>query len=156
MSGTNGSVAAAAGTDAEYEILCDSNGAFIRRYSLGPSGALTTTDTTLDGVTAYVPVGTVTRCGNAPANPQIDSTIQRQTGAGTVTIAAGARSVTLNVYTGSPTVALSGAAAVTVPAGSSLTWSVDRGGKAGETLQDSFVFTGVAGTDFIVLSTREL
>ncbi|MER5904309.1 hypothetical protein ABT150_30115 [Streptomyces mirabilis] len=156
MSGSSGSVSAAAPNDAEYEILCDNNGAFIRRYTLTAGGALSTTDTTLDGVTPYVPVGTVARCGVTAANPLIDSTVQRQTGVGTVTIAAGARSVTLIVYAGAPTVALSGGTAVPIATGSSLTWSVDQGGKAGESLQDSFVVTDIAGNDFVVLSTREL
>jgi hypothetical protein len=153
MSGTSGSVSTA-GQDVEYEILCDNNGPFLRHYTTS-GGAAAVTDTALDGTTAYTPVGTVVRCGTT-ANPQIDSTVQRQTGAGNVTIAAGARSVTLIVYAGSPTVALTGGTAVPIAPGSSATWSVDQGGKNGESLQDSFVFTGVAGSDFVVLSTREL
>ncbi|MEU6594251.1 hypothetical protein ABZ923_34450 [Streptomyces sp. NPDC046881] len=157
MSGTSGSVAAATPDD-EYEILCDNVGSFLRRYST-EDGVTVVTDTQLDGTTAYVPTGTVVRCDaeTAPApNPQIDGTIQRQTGAGTVTIAAGARSVTLVVYAGSPTVAIGGGSAVTVAAGTALTWGVDRGGDAGESLQDAYVFTGVSGSDFLVTSTREL
>ncbi|MDI9829688.1 hypothetical protein [Streptomyces sp. KAU_LT] len=157
MSGTSGSVAAATPDD-EYEILCDDVGSFLRRYST-EGGATVATDTELDGTTPYTPTGTVVRCDAATtpaANPQIDSTIQRQTGAGNVTIAAGARSVTLVVYAGSPTLAIGGGAAVTVAAGTSLTWGVDRGGDAGESLQDAFVFTGVAGSDFLVTSTREV
>ncbi|MDX3345883.1 hypothetical protein PV387_03390 [Streptomyces sp. ME02-6987-2C] len=156
MSGTSGSVAAATPDD-EYEILCDDAGTFLRRYST-EDGATVTTDTELDGTTAYTPTGAVVRCDaeQAPAaNPQIDSTIQRQTGAGTVTIVAGARSVTLVVYAGVPTVAIGGGAAVTLAAGTSLTWGVDRGGDGGEQLQDEFVVTGVAGSDFLVTSTRE-
>lgn len=155
MSGTSGSVAAAS-SDAEYEILCDDNGQFLRRYTASDSGVPTTTDTLLDGTTAYVSTGPVVRCSAAPANPQIDSTAQRQTGAGTVTIATGARSVTFMVFTGAPTVAIGGGTPVALPAGSSATWSVDHGGDAGEQLQDAFVFTGVAGSDFAVLSTREV
>ncbi|MCX4458677.1 hypothetical protein OOK58_42980 [Streptomyces sp. NBC_01728] len=159
MSGTSGSVSVAS-TDAEYEILCDvaANGTstpFLRHYTTSGSGTPAMSDTLLDGTTPYTPTGSVVRCGTSP-NPQIDSTVQRQTGAGTVTIAAGARSVTLVVYAGSPTVALSGGTAVPIAAGSSLTWSVDQGGKSGEALQDSFVFMGIAGADFVVLSTREL
>ncbi|MGW3736672.1 hypothetical protein [Streptomyces sp. NPDC005148] len=157
MSGTSGSVAAATPDD-EYEILCDDVGSFLRRYST-EDGATVTTDTELDGTTAYTPTGTVVRCDaeQAPAaNPQIDSTIQRQTGAGNVTITAGARSVTVNVYAGAPTLAIGGGAAVALPAGTSLTWSVDRGGDTGETLQDAFVFTAAAGHDLIVTSTREI
>ncbi|MEU0947642.1 hypothetical protein ABZ379_33820 [Streptomyces canus] len=160
MSGTSGSVSAAASADAEYEILCDvaANGTstpFLRHYTTSGTGAPAVSDTTLDGTTPYAPSGSVVRCGTSP-NPQIDSTVQRQTNAGNVTIAAGARSVTVIVYAGSPTVALSGGTAVPLAAGTSATWSVDQGGKSGETLQDSFVFTGAAGNDFLVLSTREL
>ena len=154
MSGTNGSVAIAR-PDNEYEQLCDDNGPFLRRYTI-EDGAPVTTDTELDGTTAYTPTGTVRRCADvAAANPALDSTVQRQTGAGTVTIAAGARSVTVNVYAGAPTVAIGGGTAVALPAGTSLSWSVDRGGDAGESLADEFTFTGAAGHDFIVASTRE-
>ncbi|KQW11420.1 hypothetical protein [Streptomyces sp. Root369] len=160
MSGTSGSVSAAAAADAEYEILCDvqadgSSTPFLRHYTTSGTGAPSVSDTTLDGTTAYAPTGTVVRCGTSP-NPQIDSTAQRQTGAGALTITAGARSVTFLVFAGSPTVAIGGGTATAFPAGSSGTWSVDQGGKNGEKLQDAFVFTGVAGSDFLVLSTREL
>ncbi|MEC3995157.1 hypothetical protein VSR01_17105 [Actinacidiphila sp. DG2A-62] len=155
MAGTGGSVAGR--QDAEPEILCDDNGAFLRRFTVDDTGALVPEDATLDGAD-YTAVGTVRRCEQraAPAAPLIDSTLQRQSGAGTVTIPAGARSVTLVVYAGSPTVAIGGGAAVAVAAGTSLSWGVDTGGKAGESLQDAFVFTGVAGADFLVSSTREI
>ena len=160
MSGTSGSVSAAAAADAEYEILCDvaANGTstpFLRHYTTSGTGAPAVSDTALDGTTPYVPAGSVVRCGTSP-NPQIDSKAQRQTGAGTITIAAGARSVTLVVFAGAPTVAIGGDPAVAFPAGASGTWSVDQGGKSGEVLADTFVFTGVAGSDFLVLSTREI
>jgi hypothetical protein len=155
MAGTSGSVAGRA--DVEYEILCDDNGAFLRRYTLDDAGALVPVDSDLDGGT-YAAVGTVRRCEApaAPANPVIDGTLQRQTGAGTVTVPAGARSVTLVVLTGTASVAIGGGTPVTVPAGTSLTWSVDRGGDAGETLQDAYAFTGAAGSDLLVTSTREV
>lgn len=156
MSGTSGSVAAATPDD-EYEILCDDAGSFLRRYST-VDGATVATDTELDGTTAYTVTGAVVRCDaeQAPgANPSIGSTLQRQTGAGAVTIAAGARSVTLVVYAGSPTVAIGGGLPVAVAAGTSLTWGVDRGGATGEQLQDEFAFTGADGSDFLVSSTRE-
>jgi hypothetical protein len=161
MAGTGGSVAGST-PDVEYEILCDDQGGgtivpFLRRYVLDDTGTLVPVDTDLDGA-AYSVAGTVERCAPPaePANPTLDGTIQRQTGVGAVTIPAGARSVTLVVYTGNPTVAVGGGAAVTVAAGTSLTWGVDRGGEAGETLQDAYVFTGVAGSDFLVTSTREV
>ncbi|MET8609816.1 hypothetical protein [Streptomyces misionensis] len=163
MSGTSGSVSAPAAPDREFEILCDDDGtgsgtAFLRRYTVDPAGATVPVDTELDGTTAYTPTGTVKRCTEPPTapGPQLESTIQRQTGAGAVTIPAGARSVTVVVYAGSPTVALGGGAAVTLNAGTSLTWSVDQGAAGGESLADSFVFTGVAGGDLLVSSTREV
>ncbi len=63
--------------------------------------------------------------------------------------------MTVNVYAGAPTVAIGGGTAVALPAGTSLSWSVDRGGDTGESLSGAFVFTGAAGHDFIVTSTRE-
>ncbi|MFI0934581.1 hypothetical protein ACH4RG_23025 [Streptomyces sp. NPDC021019] len=81
----------------------------------------------------------------------LDSTAQRQTNAGTVTIASGARSVTLTVLTGPVTVNL-GQGVTTIPTGVTLTWSVDG---PGETLAEAFAFTGVAGSDFLVISTRQ-
>ncbi|MGX1301335.1 hypothetical protein RKD35_002823 [Streptomyces albogriseolus] len=155
MAGTGGSVAGR--PDAEYDVLCDDNGAFLRRWALDDTGALVPEDATLDGAD-YTAVGTVRRCEQpaAPANPQLDGTLQRQTGAGTVTIPAGARSVTLVVLAGTAAVAIGGGAPVTVPVGTSLTWGVDRGGDTGETLQDAYAFTGVAGSDFLVSSTREV
>lgn len=155
MSGTNGSVSTAR-PDAEYEVLCDNAGSFLRHYTT-EDGAPVVVDTGLDGTTPYVTAGPVIRCTTVPAaNPVIDSTVQRQVGVGTLTIPAGARSVTVVVYAGAPTVAIGGGTAVALPAGTSLTWSVDHGGDTGETLHDAFAFTGIAGTDFLVTSTREV
>lgn len=160
MAGTSGSVSV--GTpDAEFNILCDDDGAgvvtpFLRRYTAASDGTVATEDLELDGTTPYTPAGTVTVCApEAAANPEVGSTAQRQTGAGTVTVPAGARSVTLLVLAGTASVAIGGGAAAVFPAGASATWSVDRGGQAGEQLGDEFVFTGVAGSDFAVLTTRE-
>ncbi|WP_405961293.1 hypothetical protein OG235_37165 [Streptomyces sp. NBC_00024] len=154
--GTSGSVAGSS-PDVEYEVLCDDVGPFLRRYALDDTGALVPVDADLDGA-PYTVTGTVTRCAppSAEVNPVLDGTLQRQTGVGTVTIPAGARSVTLIVYSGNPTAAIGGGTAVTVAAGSSLTWAVDRGGPEGESLQDAYVFTGIAGSDFLVSSVREV
>ena len=162
MSGTVGSVSLGAAPDAEFVVLCDDDGAgtltpFLRRYTV-EDGVTAATDTALDGTTAYTPTGTVGLCDadqTPTPNPQLDSTVQRQTDAGAVTIAAGARSVTVTVNAGAPTVAIGGGTAVALRAGTSLSWSVDRGGNAGETLADEFVFTGEAGADFVVATTRE-
>lgn len=161
MSGTTGSVSAA-GPDHEAEVLCDAgpdgtSTPFLRRYTVTATGAVTTVDTALDGTTPYTPVGEVGTCAPTPAaNPQITPSVQRQTGAGTVTIPAGARSVTVLVYADTTTASIGGGAAVTLPAGTSLTWAVDQGGAGSERLADAFVFTGSgAGADFIVASTRE-
>lgn len=52
-------------SDREYELLCDAGAAntpFLRRYNVTSAGVVTVTDTTLNGTTAYVPVGAVVRC----------------------------------------------------------------------------------------------
>ncbi|MFD6128603.1 hypothetical protein ACFWC2_14615 [Streptomyces diastaticus] len=153
MSGTNGSVAAAS-SDVEYEVLCDDGGPFLRRYTTVGGGAPTVTDTELDGATPYTPAGAVTRCGTPAAAALVEATVERASGAGSVTIDAGARSVTVVVYAGAPAVAIGGGTAAALPAGTSLTWGVNQGG--GEALGDALVFTGVAGDDFLVTSTREV
>ncbi|MGF0163059.1 hypothetical protein ACQRET_03315 [Streptomyces koyangensis] len=154
MSGTNGSVAAAA-SDVEHEVLCDDAGPFLRRYTSTAGGAPTVTDTELDGATPYTPSGTVTRCDVPGPAPLVEATVERVTGAGAVTIPAGARSVTVVVYAGAPTVAIGGGTATALPAGTSLTWGVNQGGAAGEALADELVFTGAGGDDFLVTTTRE-
>lgn len=154
MAGTSGSVAAGR-PDVEYEVLCDDSGAFLRRYTDDGTGGLTPADVTLDGG-SYTPVGAVRRCEPpAAVSPALDGTVQRQIGAGAVTIPAGARSVTLVVLAGTASVVIGSLPAVTVPAGTSLTWGVDQGGAGGEQLRDAYVFTGVTGSDLVVTSTRE-
>lgn len=81
----------------------------------------------------------------------LDSTVQRLTGAGSITIPVLARSVTVTVLAGTASVNL-GQGATLIPAGATLTWAVDG---AGETLAEAFTFTGVAGSDFIVHTTRQ-
>ncbi|MCF3960618.1 hypothetical protein [Streptomyces fuscigenes] len=54
--------------DNEVAVLCDAapDGTsipFLRRYSVAADGTVTTTDTALDGTTAYATAGTVTTCG---------------------------------------------------------------------------------------------
>lgn len=54
--------------DNEVAVLCDlatdgTSTPFLRRYSVANDGTVTTTDTALDGTTAYAPAGTVTNCG---------------------------------------------------------------------------------------------
>jgi hypothetical protein len=63
--------------------------------------------------------------------------------------------VTVTVIAGTPTVAIGAGAAVTLPAGVSLTWAVDKGGALGEKLSQPFTFTALAGHDLIVTTTRE-
>lgn len=137
---------------------------FVRQRNLvnNSTGNITSTITeySLDGSTwtAVIPTGTIVAgdCPCTQTNPLIDSTFARQTGVGTQTIAAGARSVTVTVVSGTPTLSISGAGAINLVAGLTQTWSVDNGGLAGESLQDSFVFAGIAGSDFFVSSTREI
>lgn len=49
------------GPDHEFEVLCDDQGAFLRRYTVD-GGVVTTVDTELDGVTGYSPSGEVRTC----------------------------------------------------------------------------------------------
>lgn len=65
MSGTVGtySKSSVAGIEREFEILCDDNGSFLRRYSIDNAGVVVINDTTLNGTTAYTPVGTPKNCG---------------------------------------------------------------------------------------------
>lgn len=44
------------------EILCDTVTNFLRRYTVNDAGVVTITNTTLDGTTAYVPVGPIVAC----------------------------------------------------------------------------------------------
>ena len=140
--------------DREFEVLCDTVGSFLRRYSVSSAGVVTTTDTTLDGTTAYVPVGAIGVC-KIDANPVINSTLVRQTGVGVQTIVVGARSITVTVLAGNPTVSIGGGPAVVLVPGLSMTWDIDYGGKNGETLAQAFTFTGNASSDFYVHTIRE-
>lgn len=47
------------------EVLCDTVTQFLRRYTVNDAGVVTITNTTLDGTTAYVPVGAVSRCAGS-------------------------------------------------------------------------------------------
>ncbi|MFF1834233.1 hypothetical protein ACFVXE_08510 [Streptomyces sp. NPDC058231] len=58
--------------DNEIAVLCDvaadgTSVPFLRRYAVDAAGAVTTTDTALDGTTAYTPAGTVGLCDATPA-----------------------------------------------------------------------------------------
>ena len=66
MANTHGIITQAGGVgfDTEWTILCDDNGPFLRRYAADSDNAVTPTDTALDGVTAYTPVGNVVLCNN--------------------------------------------------------------------------------------------
>ncbi|MFF3665465.1 hypothetical protein [Microtetraspora malaysiensis] len=158
-----GTVGVCPSSVADHEVveLCDvdAGGAvtqFLRRLTIDQAGQVTVVDTELDGTTPYAPTGDVGLCATPELpNPEVDATIQRQTGAGAVAITAGARSVTIVVYTGAPTVAIGGGAAVPILPGTSLSWGVDRGGNVGEALADAFTFTGAAGDDFLVTTTRQ-
>lgn len=66
MSLTNLSIASsgggAASDDYELQLLCDTVGPFLRRYNVTAAGVVTIVNTTLDGTTAYAPVGVVSKC----------------------------------------------------------------------------------------------
>lgn len=50
--------------DVVSEVLCDTVTSFMRRYTVDNSGVVTIINTTLDGTTAYVPVGAVGPCND--------------------------------------------------------------------------------------------
>lgn len=86
-----------------------------------------------------------------PASNAIDSSLNRQTGAGAIVIPAGARSITVVVVLGNPTVTIDADPAIILVPGLTLTWGVDD---RDETLLNSHTFTGVVGSDFYVTTTR--
>jgi hypothetical protein len=57
----------------QFEILCDDNGPFLRRYQINCDTGLVLgfTDTLLDGTTAYAPVGTLTVCADSASTEVI-------------------------------------------------------------------------------------
>lgn len=63
----SGSAAACSESNDVVEILCDNNDGtkFLRRYTVDSVGTVTTTDTTLDGTTPYVVVGSAVVCDGA-------------------------------------------------------------------------------------------
>lgn len=55
--------------DDEFQVLCDSTPtAFLRRYRTDPAGVVTITNTTLDGTTAFAPVGAIGSCSDSIAS----------------------------------------------------------------------------------------
>ncbi|MFD0208937.1 hypothetical protein ACFVH9_07355 [Streptomyces hirsutus] len=128
MAGTVGSVSIA-GTDREVLALCDDDGAgtvtpFLRRLSIAPTGAVAATDTELDGTTAYTPTGTVILCTPPPVEPVDVEAHGVQDTDWSLAANPGSQSVTLLVYAGTVAVTTD-EGTLTVPAGASLSWSVD-------------------------------
>lgn len=135
------------------EILCDDDVTFVRKYIQDADGIVTSVvDFDLEG-DPYVVTGTVQVCASdvTPVTPQsLDSTIDRLTGVGSIAVLAGAKSVTVIVYGGNPTVTIDADPAVTLVPGMSLTWAVDD---RTESLLNAFTFTGTASSDMIVFTT---
>lgn len=86
----------------------------------------------------------------ATAN-HLSSTIDRVIGVDVLTISPNARSVTVAVNAGNPTVQVGSNTAVSLVPGLSFTWGTDD---RDEDLADEFVFTGIAGSDFFVTTSR--
>lgn len=84
-------------------------------------------------------------CTSATVNPHI----QRLTGDGSIVIPVGAKSVTVTVLTGDTSLQINGDAAVVIPAGVSLSWSVDS---CSQTLADNFTVTNDAGGDDVIVN----
>ncbi|MEW2066644.1 hypothetical protein [Streptomyces sp. NPDC007346] len=148
-----------ANTDREFVPLCDDDGAgtvvpFLRRYSTDQAGAVTATDTDLDGTTPYTVAGTVTTCQAAPAVPVAVEVHAVQDTDWDLTAQAGTQSVTLLVFAGAVTVTTA-EGALTVPAGSSLSWGVD-GDQGDAELTGTLTIDGAApGASWHVLWTSQ-
>jgi hypothetical protein len=133
---------------------------FLRHYTVAPdTEGVSYFDTTLDGAT-YAPQGEVTACagatpGSDDGTPAVVSTGARSlTGTAPVDLAAqfpGLQSVTLLVSAGSVLATLTNGAAVPIPAGANVTWSVTRDQ---DTALDAASFAGAdAGTTYLLLFT---
>jgi hypothetical protein len=158
MSGTGGSVALAA-PDREFEVLCDVDGAgvvraFLRRYTVDTAGAVTPVDTGLDGTTPYTVTGTVGRCQETP--PARTPVIPHGVRDTDWSLAAnpGTQSVTLSVLVGTVTVTTADGT-LTVPAGATLTWSVD-GDQRDSALTGTLTIDGTApAASWLVIWTAQ-
>lgn len=135
------------------EILCDDDVTFVRKFIQDVNGNVTSVvDFDLEG-DPYVVTGTVQVCGggSTPVTPQsLDSTVDRLTGVGSINVSAGAKSVTIIVFSGNPTVQIDADPIVTLVPGMSLTWAVDD---RTESLLNAYAFTGVSGSDFVLATT---
>lgn len=118
----------------------------IRRETIDADGNVDESFVDTDGVDEIPTSWTPGPCVN-----HLTSTIERVTGAGTVTIAANARSITVSVSAGNPTVQIGSDPAVALIPNLSLTWGTDS---REEDLADVFTFTGLTGDDFFVTTSR--
>ncbi|WP_055477585.1 hypothetical protein [Sphaerimonospora mesophila] len=128
--------------------LCDTAGdgtitPFVRDYRRDLNGQIIGySDYAIDG-TPYTSTGTVGVCGDCtpPAPSPLNTGVRRVTGTSAQDLVAafpGLQSVTLTVLSGSVLVTMTDGAAVPVPSGTSLTWSIvgdDDGTLAGASFQ---------------------
>ena len=120
--------------DRIVQTLCDSTAlattSFLRHWTVdNRTGALTLVgNTTLDGTTVYNPTGTVLVCGTQGADALVSTGVRRVAGVAPQplkTSFVGLQSVTLTVLAGTVNVTATDGAAQAIPAGVSLTWSVN-------------------------------
>ncbi|MFF2940179.1 hypothetical protein ACFVSQ_10085 [Streptomyces niveus] len=114
--------------------LCDTAPAgttsFLRHWSVNNATGLLTAlgDTTLDGTTGYAVTGTVSVCGQQADMPVLTG-VRRLTGSTVIqtlkTEFPGLQSVSLSVLAGTVNVAMSSGSSQPIPAGASVTWSVN-------------------------------
>ncbi|MFC9604548.1 hypothetical protein ACFTTN_13950 [Streptomyces niveus] len=114
--------------------LCDTAPAgttpFLRHWSVNNATGLLTAlgDTTLDGTTGYAVTGTVSVCGQQADTPVLTG-VRRVTGSTVIqtlkTEFPGLQSVSLSVLAGTVNVAMSSGTSQGIPAGASVTWSVN-------------------------------
>lgn len=157
MSGTSASIDVNDNTGAAL-VLCDTVGPFIRHVTYDHLGAPSAVaDYTLNGTTPYVPVGAVTVCDTdavTPADVAVSTGIRNITGTAgqdLKTAHPGLQSVTVAAITGGVNATLTEGAAVLVPAGVTLTWSVTD---TDDSSLDAATFAGAAaGSNYLLAYT---
>ncbi|MEU4406195.1 hypothetical protein AB0F88_16865 [Streptosporangium sp. NPDC023963] len=119
-------------TSAAPVVLCDDDGPFLRHVAYMADGQVTVSNTTLEGGD-YNPVGTVGACAGTSTGGGAASSVFTGVRSVTGTLAqnikgafSNLQSISLTVLAGDVAVTMTDGAAVSIPAGVTLTWSVAR------------------------------
>jgi len=137
-----------------FEVLCDETGPFLRRYQINcDTGAVVgTSDTELNGVTAYTPVGAVIVCaGDAEVARVFRQHREELVGAGVWGRPSGASSVTVKCRAlqspGSATITDAAANVTPLFVGDEETWASPDG----TPLSGTFTVTTTGPGDYITI-----